>query len=396
MADTNTTNLSLVKPEVGASTDTWGTKINGNLDTIDALFSSGGALTVNKGGTGSTTVAGAYTNLGISNFRNRIINGDMRIDQRNAGASVNNSTVAVYSVDRWATYGPTSSRFSVQQNAGSVTPPSGFRNYLGATSLAATSLGSSDDYIIYQNVEGFNAADLGFGAAGASSVTLSFWVRSSLTGTFGGALQAAAATRSYVFSYVISAANTWEYKTVTIAGDTTGTWNTTNGVGISVALSLGSGTGKSTTAGSWVNGNFNGVTGGVSVVGTNGATFFITGVQLEAGSVATPFERRDYGRELIMCQRYFSFLQFNDALSYWLTGYLISGEYIQDHLTLPVSMRATPTLSTSVTLTKLNTLGEDIVPASPQTLFVRIRAQSTGTTSAYNSSAFRISASSEL
>jgi hypothetical protein len=241
----------------------------------------------------------------LQGFRNRIINGGMVIDQRNAGASINNSTLGVYSVDRWAIFGPTSARFSVQQNAGSVTPPSGFRNYLGATSLAATSLGSTDDYLVYQRIEGFNTADLGFGAAGASSVTLSFWVRSSLTGTFGGALQNAILDRSYVFSYAISAANTWEYKTVTIAGDTTGTWNTTNGLGIGVSFSLGSGTGKSTTAGSWVNGNLNGVTGGVSVVGTNGATWQITGVQLEAGSVATPFEQRDYGRELIMCQRYF-------------------------------------------------------------------------------------------
>ena len=275
----------------------------------------------------------------LQGFRNRIINGNMVIDQRNAGASINNSTLGVYSVDRWAIYGPTSARFSVQQNAGSVTPPSGFRNYLGATSLAATSLGSTDDYLVYQRIEGFNTADLGFGAAGASSVTVSFWVRSSLTGTFGGALQNASLDRSYVFSYAISAANTWEYKTVTIAGDTTGTWNTTNGLGIGVSFSLGSGTGKSTTAGSWVNGNFNGVTGGVSVVGTNGATFYITGVQLEAGSVATPFEQIDYGRELIMCQRYYETGQVG-AVSYAASGSAIQ----RSALFYKVTKRAVPTL----------------------------------------------------
>jgi hypothetical protein len=246
-----------------------------------------------------------YPDASSMGFRNRIINGDMRIDQRNAGASINNSNVAVYSLDRWAIYGPVSARVSIQQNAGSVTPPSGFRNYLGVTSLAATSLGSTDDYVLYQWIEGFNTADLGWGAAGAQSVTLSFWVRSSLTGTFGGSLQNTGSARSYVFSFTISAANTWEYKTVTIAGDTSGTWDTTNSYGIAVFFSLGSGTGKSTAAGSWGNGNFNNVTGGVNVVGTNGATFYITGVQLEAGSVATPFERRDYGRELIMCERYY-------------------------------------------------------------------------------------------
>ena len=238
-------------------------------------------------------------------FKNRIINGEMDIDQRNAGASVSVTTNGQYTLDRWQHAATQSGRFSVQQNAGSVTPPTGFSNYLGATSSSAYAVLSSDAFDIQQPIEGFNTADLAWGTASAQAITISFWVRSSLTGTFGGALTNSAANRSYPFSYTISAANTWEQKTVTIAGDTTGTWLTNNGIGIVVRFGLGSGSSFSGTAGSWQAGNLIQPTSTVSVVGTNGATFYITGVQLEKGSTATSFDFRDYGRELIMCQRYY-------------------------------------------------------------------------------------------
>jgi hypothetical protein len=238
-------------------------------------------------------------------FRNRIINGDMRIDQRNAGASVTPTASNTYTLDRWNTILTQSSKFSVQQNAGSVTPPSGFSKYLGVTSLSAYSVLTGDAFSVIQYIEGFNTADLGWGAAGAQTVTLSFWVRSSLTGTFGGTLRNGGGTRSYPFTYTISAANTWEQKTVTIAGDTAGTWAADNTAGIGVQFSLGAGSTYTATAGAWATGLYVSATGATSVVGTNGATFYITGVQLEAGSVASAFERRDYGRELMMCQRYF-------------------------------------------------------------------------------------------
>jgi hypothetical protein len=240
----------------------------------------------------------------LQGFRNRIINGDMRIDQRNAGASVTPANFD-YTLDRWRAVQTNASRFSVQQNAGSVTPPAGFTNYLGATSLSAYSVTSTDVFALYQPIEGFNSADLGWGAAGAQSVTLSFWVRSSLTGSFGGVLKNSAGNRNYPFAYAISAANTWEQKTITVPGDTTGTWLTNNGIGVNVAFSIGAGATNSATAGAWGTADVWQATGSVSVVGTNGATFYVTGVQLEAGSVATPFERRDYGRELMMCQRYY-------------------------------------------------------------------------------------------
>jgi len=236
-------------------------------------------------------------------FKNRIINGAMMIDQRNAGASVTPSSDA-YTLDRWTTWTYAASKFSVQQNAGSVTPPTGFVNYLGITSTSAYSVPTGEGFAMMQKIEGYNMADLGWGAVGASSVTLSFWVRSSLTGTFGGALNNSAQTRSYPFSYAINSANTWEYKTVTIAGDTTGTWLTTNGAGILLKFGLGVGATLSGTAGTWAGANYASATGAVSVIGTNAATFYITGVQLEKGSTATSFDYRPYGTELALCQRY--------------------------------------------------------------------------------------------
>jgi hypothetical protein len=245
-------------------------------------------------------------------FKNRIINGDMRIDQRNAGASVTPAGSGTYSVDRFSVNFTQASKYSVQQNAGSLSAanmPLGFTNYLGITSLAATSAGASDFFFINQSVEGFNTADLNWGSANAQTATLSFWVRSSLTGTFGGALRNSAANRSYIFSYTVSSANTWEQKTVTIAGDTTGTWLTNSSTGIQLSFSLGVGSTFSGAAGgltgAWAGANYVSPTGATSVVGTSGATFYITGVQLEKGSTATAFDYRDYGRELSMCQRYY-------------------------------------------------------------------------------------------
>jgi hypothetical protein len=242
-------------------------------------------------------------NVGLS-FKNRVINGDMSISQRNGTSSVT-PTDGQYLLDRWLVEVSQTSKLSVQQNAGSVTPPVGFTNYFGATSLSAYSIVASDYFTIEQRIEGFNLADLGWGTANAATVTLSFWVRSSLTGTFGGSLVNSGNSRSYPFTYTISAANTWEQKTIPVAGDTSGTWLTNNGIGMIISLSLGMGSTRSATAGSWAAGNFLSATGATSVVGTSGATFYITGVQLEKGTVATSFDYLDYGRELMLCQRYY-------------------------------------------------------------------------------------------
>jgi hypothetical protein len=245
--------------------------------------------------------------LGAGNatrFKNRIINGDMRIDQRNAGASVTQTTSATYVVDRFFIYGSVASKFTAQQNAGSVTPPAGYINYLGITSSSAYTVGASEEFWLAQRIEGLNIADLAWGTANAKTVTLSFQIYSSLTGTFGGVLKNSAGNRSYPFTYTVSSASTWTSISITVAGDTTGTWLTTNGIGLSVIFGLGVGSTGSGTAGAWAVANYNSATGATSVVGTNGATFYITGVQLEVGSSATGFEYVDYGTQLVMCQRY--------------------------------------------------------------------------------------------
>jgi hypothetical protein len=279
-------------------------------------------------------------------FKNRIINGAMVIDQRNAGASVTVSS-DVYTIDRWQAVQSQASKYTVQQNAASVTPPTGFINYLGATSSAATSLGASDYFFLQQIIEGLNIADLAWGTANASTVTLSFWVRSSLTGTFGGSLANSSGNRSYPYTFSISSANTWEQKSITIAGDTSGTWLTTNGSGIKLRFGLGVGTTYSGTASAWAGANYFSATGATSVVGTNGATFYITGVQLEKGSTATSFDYRPYGTELALCQRYYWQIGTGEA-QYTPTGAGVSENTFSNIVVnYPVKMRAVPTFSFS-------------------------------------------------
>jgi hypothetical protein len=270
-------------------------------------------------------------------FKNRLINGDMRIDQRNAGASVTPANAAVtYTVDRWAFYVNQASKLTAQR---STIAPVGFVNSLSATSSSAYSVLTGDAFFLYQPIEGLNTADFSFGTANASTVTLSFWVRSSLTGNFGGALQNSGSTRSYPFSYSISSANTWEKKTITISGDASGTWLTNNGIGLQIIFSLGAGSTFSGTAGAWAAGNLVQPTGSTSVVGTNGATFYITGVQLEKGSTATSFDYLDYGRSLAQCQRYY---QTVEGVANTTGG---TSNTTYSFLT---QMRATPTIGTVV------------------------------------------------
>ena len=285
-----------------------------------------GTTSASTPGTGFISVANTF------GFKNRIINGGMVIDQRNAGASVTQTTANLYGVDRWQTVGSVTSKFTFQQ---STTAPTGFINSTVITSSAATSVGSSDFYLFQQLVEGLNMTDLAWGTASAQSVTLSFWVRSSLTGTFGGAISNDGNNRSYPFTYTINAANTWEQKTVTIAGDTTGTWLTTSGCGMKVRFSMGVGSTYAGTAGAWAASDFRGATGCVNVVGTSGATWFVTGVQLERGSTATSFDFRPYGTELMLCQRYYQTANvIVSAVALTSTNYF-----------LKTTMRASPTIA---------------------------------------------------
>jgi hypothetical protein len=259
-------------------------------------------MSVSYGGDSIVFADGSVDASGFIGNRNRIINGAMVFDQRNAGASIT-PTDGGFLVDRFRFGISQTSKFTSQQTSGSVTPPTGFTNYLGLISSSAYTPVTGDYFFIGQRIEGYNVADLAWGTAAAVPVTLSFWVRSSLTGSFGGALQAG---KSYTFSYTINAANTWEYKSITISGDTsTAMSSVTTGKGIELIICLGSGSGQQTAAGSWTAGGFVSPPSTVNVCATNGATFYITGVQLERGSTASSFEYRSYGTELIMCQRYY-------------------------------------------------------------------------------------------
>jgi hypothetical protein len=234
-------------------------------------------------------------------MRNRIINGAMVINQRALG-SVNPDNGAV-TIDRWQAGVDVTGKITVNQSS---IAPTGFTNSFIVTSSSAYTPSSAEAFNIRQNIEGFNTADLMWGTANAKTVTLSFWVRSSLTGTFGGSIVNSAYDRSYPFSYTVSSANTWTQISVTIVGDTSGTWiGATNGAGIRVLFGLGAGSTKVGAANAWASAFYNQPTGSVSVVGTNGATFYITGVQLEVGTQATSFEYRQYQQELALCQRYY-------------------------------------------------------------------------------------------
>ena len=299
---------------------------------------NGTTLNVNAlalGGTQNQQIGQGNASL----LKNRIINGAMVIDQRNAGASVT-PTNGAYTLDRWQSILSQTAKFSVQQNAGSVTASIGFNNYLGVTSLSAFSSASTDYFYQAQPIEGFNFQDLGWGTASAKTVTLSASVYSSLTGTFSGSLVNSAETRSYPFTFSIPVANTWTSISVTIVGDTSGTWLGGSSIGCRVNLNLGSGSIYLGTAGAWATANYKGVTGSVSVVGTSGATFYFVGVQLEAGSSATGFEYRQYTTELALCQRYYQKVagQFYGATNY--TG-LLSGFSFP----LDINMRSAPSVS---------------------------------------------------
>jgi hypothetical protein len=289
-------------------------------------------------------------------FRNRIINGAMVIDQRNAGASVT-PTTGVYLLDRWAVETSQNSKFTYGQNLNSATLPTGFSNYLGCQTASAYSVGTTDYFLLQQKIEGFNVSDLGWGTANAKTVTLSFQVYSSLTGTFGGNLQNNANNRFYPFSYTIPVANTWTTISVTIAGDTTGTWLTTNAIGIMIRWSLGTGSTYLGAAGSWGSTVYLGVTGQQQVVGTLNSTFYITGVQLEVGTNATSFDYRPYGTELALCQRYYQ-------TSTNTTGICNSTTTAIFNVGTQVAMRASPTIGLSGVFSVSDIIGGDFTQSS--------------------------------
>ena len=303
--------------------------------------------------TGTAAVLSSINGGPLAGARNRIINGDMRIDQRNNGAAVTASTA--YPVDRWTIFNATDGAYSGQRTT-DVPAGQGFTNSIRCTvTTADATLGATQYAAIAQRIEGNNVYDFEFGTANAKSFTVSFWVRSSVTGTFGLGLMNAGGTRGYATTYNVSAADTWEKKTITIPGDTTGTWETGTGLGFQLLWTLGVGSTYTVSANdSWEAGLVFGAVGATNLYATLNATFYITGVQLEAGSVATPFERRSYGQELSLCQRYYVIFRGDAGANDFAgigTGVMGSTSRAFIYIPTPVTLRASPTFSYSGTVT---------------------------------------------
>jgi len=272
--------------------------------------------------------------------RNRIINGDMRIDQRNDGAAVTITGGGAYTLDRFRVVASGNGAIAVQQVADA---PAEFYNSIKCTVSTADTNLQNEEYFIAQFIEGYNFADFNFGTANAKDVTISFWVKASVAGSYGFSIKNNGVTRTYPTSYTISAGevNTWVKKTITIPGNTSGTWDKGAGVGLEVHFNLGVGSTLKGTANTWAVGNYSAATGSLDWISTNAATFYITGLQVELGTIATPFERRSYGQELALCQRYYQTGNFK----FW--GYTLAGGPFGGTIPFNTQMRTNPSVSTS-------------------------------------------------
>jgi hypothetical protein len=272
-------------------------------------------------------------------MKNRIINGDMRIDQRNAGASV--TAGSAYTLDRWNVDRVWSgSTVTIQQSS---TAPAGFTNSMIATVSTGAAVASASYFSIQQFIEGYNVADLDFGKATAQSFTVSFWVRSSVTGTYGVGFRNSAFDLSYWTTYTINSANTWEQKFVTITAPTSGTWYTNNSYGLNVIFSLGCGsTNKAASNNAWNAGGKLGAIGETDLIATTGATFYVTGVQLEKGATATSFDYRPYGTELALCQRYY---QLASRYEEWVAANVNTANTANASVMFIQPMRTSPTIT---------------------------------------------------
>lgn len=304
------------------------------------------AITSSAQGAGQTLISDSnltwsYQDAYLS-WRNKIINGDMAIDQRNSGAAV--TTTLAYPVDRFRIVKDSAAVVSVART--SATVPAGFSNSMAWTVTTGGNTTTSQGAGIQQLIEGSNITEFSFGSSSAKAITLSFWVRSSVTGTYCITISNAV-DRSYIKEYTISAANTWEYKTMTIPGDTAGTWLKTNGRGMLISFDLGSGPTLASTANSWLAGDFNHTSNQVNFIGTTGATFYLTGVQLELGTVATPFEYLPYSESLNLCKRYFAKYSATSSSSVFGAGSWATTTLGYVFLKYEQQMRSAPTITLS-------------------------------------------------
>ena len=335
---------------------------------VNALPLTGGTVTGSTTFNSAVTINGASAS-GFTGMKNRIINGNMVVDQRNAGASISLGSSPLYAVDRFESRVAQGSGHTGQRVS---TAPVGFNNSLKITIGTGGTPTAGQNTFINQQIEGFNFADLGWGTANAQTITVSFMVYSSLTGTFAYSIANNALNRSYVATYSIPVANTWTAISLTIPGDTSGTWvGATNGIGSYNFWDLGSGSDKNGTAGAWQAVWYTKTSATVNVAGTSGATFYITGVQLERGSNATSFEFIDYGRQLIQCQRYAYGCNMTMGNTY------SAGNSYGHPFKFPVTMRSTPSLASGAIFTvNAGSAGTPSIlvatgaPASPDGVFL--------------------------
>jgi hypothetical protein len=293
--------------------------------------------------------ANAISTPNTFGFKNRIINGGMQISQRNGTTAT--TTTNAYTLDRWNAYQNTTGSMTVQQSS---VAPAGFTNSLAvAITGTAVSLGTNIA-LVRQYIEGYNIADLGYGTSNSKTVTLSFWVQSSATGTYCGTVQDAGDDYAYAFTYSIASANTWQQVSITIPGTSSGTWNTTNGRGLDITFQL-AGTG-SLTANTWqangTGGNYYYATSAQTNLFAASNTFYITGVQLEKGTQATSFDYRPYGTELQLCQRYcinYNSASANGTYYRYVTMTCPTTTGLAGEFPFPVTMRATPSVTTTGT-----------------------------------------------
>lgn len=337
--------------------------------------------------------------LGGSDTKNLIINGKMEIDQRNGGAVVTGSSaIAKFAADRFNIYANTTGTVTLQQVSDA---PVGFQKSNKVTCTVADSPSAGRRVQFLQTIEGYNFSQASFGTSSAKSVTLSFYVKSSLTGNFGASLVNGSATRSYPFHYTINSANTWEKQTITIVGDTSGTWSTDNTTALHVLWGLGTGSTYEGTADQW-NSAFNvAPPSSVSLKDNVNATWQITGVQLEVGSVATEFEHRSYGEELALCQRYFERWGYPNAFEFYYSNYTGAGAHDMTITNGPfvVPKRAEPTFTKSGTFVSSNITGNTatILSATTHTAPALYTASAaTGRLYMYNSSSAYFDFDAEL
>jgi hypothetical protein len=287
---------------------------------------------------GITTAETFVPTVGQLSHRNLITNGAFIINQRSSAITVNSGS-NVYGADRWYGRGEGSKAvFTVTQTEHGSLQALGTKYSWKVAVTSHTSTVSGDVYKVAQRIEGQNIIPLALGTASAKAFTLSFLVRSNVTGTHSGSFMNSAQNRSYPFTYTVDASATWESKTITVPGDTSGTWLNTNGIGMELNFDVGSDAAKRAAAGSWHGSRAEGATGAVQVTETSGGYVEWAKVQLEVGSVATPFEHRGYGDELARCQRYY-YRAIADTSDDFGSGFNSSTTQCRPTIVFPVTMR---------------------------------------------------------